>query len=177
MDMRNYAYTMHILQATPSTACVLWGLTFDMSGRPKGAKRPLERPLDGRVRRHPFDCANSLASWRTAQRQERRAPRRAQGKPGRTETSLGRPASAVLVGRTNVREGTSHLDGGFDLTGETLAEPLRVLLVVRCLGLKFGLGLRVEASRFHFRICRTRAKTSSAGTNSAVPASTSAIRL
>ena len=26
------------------------GLTFDMSGGPKGAKRPLERPLDGRVR-------------------------------------------------------------------------------------------------------------------------------
>ena len=25
------------------------GLTFDMSGGPKGAKRPLERPLDGRV--------------------------------------------------------------------------------------------------------------------------------
>ena len=25
-------------------------LTFDMSGGPKGAKRPLERPLDGRVR-------------------------------------------------------------------------------------------------------------------------------
>ena len=28
----------------------LWGLTFDMSGGPKGAKRPLERPLDGGVR-------------------------------------------------------------------------------------------------------------------------------
>ena len=27
-------------------------LTFDMSGGPKGAKRPLERPLDGGVRRH-----------------------------------------------------------------------------------------------------------------------------
>ena len=27
-----------------------WGLTFDMSGGPKGAKRPLERPLDGMVR-------------------------------------------------------------------------------------------------------------------------------
>jgi hypothetical protein len=30
-----------------------WGLTFDMSGGPKGAKRPLERPLDGGVRRRP----------------------------------------------------------------------------------------------------------------------------
>jgi hypothetical protein len=29
-----------------------WGLTFDMSGGPKGAKRPLERPIDGRVRPH-----------------------------------------------------------------------------------------------------------------------------
>ena len=28
-----------------------WRLTFDMSGGPKGAKRPLERPLDGTVRR------------------------------------------------------------------------------------------------------------------------------
>ena len=31
------------------------GLTFDMSGGPKGAKRPLERPLDGGVRRHRDD--------------------------------------------------------------------------------------------------------------------------
>ena len=28
-----------------------WGLTFDMSGGPKGAERPLVRPLDGGVRR------------------------------------------------------------------------------------------------------------------------------
>ena len=28
------------------------GLTFDMSGGPKGAERPLARPLDGGVRRH-----------------------------------------------------------------------------------------------------------------------------
>ena len=27
-----------------------WGPTFDMSGGPKDAKRPLERPLDGGVR-------------------------------------------------------------------------------------------------------------------------------
>ena len=27
-----------------------WGLTFDMSGGPRGAKRPLGRPLDGGVR-------------------------------------------------------------------------------------------------------------------------------
>ena len=33
-------------------ATALWGLTFDMSGGPKGAKRPLERPLDGGVRPH-----------------------------------------------------------------------------------------------------------------------------
>jgi len=30
----------------------VWGLTFDMSGGPKGAKRHSERPLDGRVSRH-----------------------------------------------------------------------------------------------------------------------------
>jgi hypothetical protein len=38
----------------PSVAHVygqsLWDLTFDMSGGPKGAKRPLGRPLDGGVR-------------------------------------------------------------------------------------------------------------------------------
>ncbi len=32
---------------------MLWGLTFDMSGGAKGAKRPLGRPLDGGVRPHP----------------------------------------------------------------------------------------------------------------------------
>jgi len=31
-------------------------LTFDMSGGPKGAKQPLERPLDGGVRRHCKDA-------------------------------------------------------------------------------------------------------------------------
>ena len=33
-------------------ARALRGLTFDMSGGAKGAKRPLERPLDGGVRPH-----------------------------------------------------------------------------------------------------------------------------
>ena len=33
------------------------GLTFDMSGGPKGAKRPLERPLDGGVGRLPHEAA------------------------------------------------------------------------------------------------------------------------
>ena len=33
-------------------AWLSWGLTFDMSGGAKGAKRPLGRPLDGGVRRH-----------------------------------------------------------------------------------------------------------------------------
>ena len=31
--------------------CMFWGLTFDMSGGPKGAKRLLGRPLDREVRR------------------------------------------------------------------------------------------------------------------------------
>ena len=30
-----------------------WGPTFDMSGGPKGAKRPLERPLDGNAKGLP----------------------------------------------------------------------------------------------------------------------------
>ena len=34
-----------------------WGLTFDMSGGAKGAKRPLGRPLDGGVRTH------ALRAW------------------------------------------------------------------------------------------------------------------
>ena len=33
-----------------------WGLTFDMSGGPRGAKRPLARPLDGVVRRHASEA-------------------------------------------------------------------------------------------------------------------------
>ena len=38
----------------------LWGLTFDMSGGTKGAKRPLGRPLDGGVSRHlQAQCACS----------------------------------------------------------------------------------------------------------------------
>ena len=40
-------------------AKTLRGLTFDMSGGPKGAKRPLERPLDGGVRRRAHDSSAS----------------------------------------------------------------------------------------------------------------------
>src|SRR5690349_10661515 len=47
---------------------ILGRLTFDMRGGPKGAKRPLERPLDGRVRhlfaprqkRVPDECVHVL---------------------------------------------------------------------------------------------------------------------
>jgi hypothetical protein len=41
------------------------GLTFDMSGGAKGAKRPLRRPLDGGVRPHvtPRDAALAI-HWR-----------------------------------------------------------------------------------------------------------------
>ena len=38
--------------AARTTSLTNWGPTFDMSGGPKGAKRPLGRPLDGGVRRH-----------------------------------------------------------------------------------------------------------------------------
>ena len=38
------------------TPMFLWGLTFDMSGGAKGAKRPLGRPLDGGVRRQIAVC-------------------------------------------------------------------------------------------------------------------------
>jgi hypothetical protein len=51
-----------------------------------------------------------------------------------------------------------------------------VLLVVRCLGLKLELSFRVEASRPHLKLCRTREKTCSAGESVTAPASTSAIR-
>ena len=41
-------------------------LTFDMSGGPKGAKRPLERPLDGGVRRQrSAHCDDELAACAT----------------------------------------------------------------------------------------------------------------
>ncbi len=42
-----------------------WGLTFDMSGGPKGAKRPLGRPLDEGVRPlldDPAPCQRLLNS-------------------------------------------------------------------------------------------------------------------
>jgi len=37
------------------------GLTFDMSGRPKGAQRPLGCPLDGGVRRRAAQNARPIA--------------------------------------------------------------------------------------------------------------------
>src|ERR1019366_8996581 len=46
------------------SVCVLWGLTFDMSGGPKGAQRPLERPLDGGVRRHFTSRTQEMAFLR-----------------------------------------------------------------------------------------------------------------
>src|SRR5664280_321596 len=48
--------------SSPIAERALRRLTFDMSGGPKGAKRPLERPLDGGVRRVPRgncgECGN-----------------------------------------------------------------------------------------------------------------------
>ena len=38
----------------PGNDSVRQGLTFDMSGGPKGAKRPLGRPLDGGVGRSRY---------------------------------------------------------------------------------------------------------------------------
>ena len=42
----------YILPGGKGGAWPLRGLTFDMSGGPRGAKRPLARPLDGGVRPH-----------------------------------------------------------------------------------------------------------------------------
>ena len=42
--------TKELLFAAQGNCCSKRDLTFDMSGGPKGAKRPLERPLDGGVR-------------------------------------------------------------------------------------------------------------------------------
>jgi len=36
----------------------LWGLTFDMSGGTKGAKRALGRPFDGEVRAHVSEAGS-----------------------------------------------------------------------------------------------------------------------
>ena len=40
------------MQRSDEAAAFSWDLTFDMSGRPKGAKQALGRPLDGGVRCH-----------------------------------------------------------------------------------------------------------------------------
>src|SRR5450432_1011907 len=53
-------------RAARTTYLANWGPTFDMSGGPKGAKRPLGRPLDGGVRRH--------AALPAAQRRSRGRP-------------------------------------------------------------------------------------------------------
>src|SRR4051812_39000582 len=41
------------------------GATFDTSGGPKGAKRPLERPLDGRVSRHSHSDSGQYTGSQT----------------------------------------------------------------------------------------------------------------
>src|SRR5580765_255482 len=53
--------------------------TFDMSGGPKDAKRPLERPLDGRVRAHSVS-----------------------GERSNCRTRRGRPAESHGAGRTDL---------------------------------------------------------------------------
>jgi hypothetical protein len=52
-------------QVSASARCHKWGLTFDMSGGPKGAERPLERPLDGGVRPQPTAAMLALHRRRT----------------------------------------------------------------------------------------------------------------
>src|SRR5450432_4277593 len=51
-----------------------WGLTFDMSGGPRGAKRPLERPLDGGVRRHVWSSRRTLGCLTATLSSVRAAP-------------------------------------------------------------------------------------------------------
>src|SRR6185437_14821091 len=81
--------------------CGSLGLTFDMSGGPKGAKPPLARPLDGMVRRlqhgqnpmaaHQSDELPNTLPWRRCRR-----PPSARSPPGRT-TSLHRAEKACAT--------------------------------------------------------------------------------
>src|SRR5580765_2579421 len=67
MTTKSSAYATHLLLSRRSLSCsksvasAMWCLTFDMSGGPKGAKRPLGRPLDGGVRRH--DRTHDVAGY------------------------------------------------------------------------------------------------------------------
>jgi hypothetical protein len=66
--------------ATRTSCLTNWGPTFDMSGGPKGAKRPLGRPLDGGVRRQR---ENSYGFGHVPSVQQRPPPQR----KGPTETA------------------------------------------------------------------------------------------
>jgi len=61
-DMTSECHEQKLVFSTrPLQKVFSWDLTFDMSGGPKGAKQPLERPLDGGVRRRrhaagPYAC-------------------------------------------------------------------------------------------------------------------------
>ena len=60
-------------QKQPTNA--LMRLTFDMSGWPKGAKRPLARPLDGRVRPHSQGFASASRRHRRSACKKKRTSR------------------------------------------------------------------------------------------------------
>jgi len=59
--------------ATRTTCLTNWGPTFDMSGGPKDAKRPLGRPLDGGVRPHRSDSASCVPRPANAPAKPRRS--------------------------------------------------------------------------------------------------------
>ena len=52
-DMTSECHEQKLVFSTrPLQKVFSWALTFDMSGGPKGAKRPLRRPLDEGVSSH-----------------------------------------------------------------------------------------------------------------------------
>ena len=59
---REDASTLELSDNLRTWTLALRDLTFDMSGGPKGAKRPLERPLDGGVRHRRLGPGNGLLS-------------------------------------------------------------------------------------------------------------------
>ena len=85
---------------TPATARVRfqWGLTFDMSGGPKAAKRPLERPLDGGVRRHWVSDMRPRVPHRCAARTH------STGRLGRSHERLSNHLPWIESTRTRPRE-------------------------------------------------------------------------
>lgn len=82
-------------------------------------------------------------------------------------------ASALAIRRAYAGQCCSERDRCLDFVCETLTQPRRAFLVVLGLRSELNLRLRMKPNRLHRSERRTRAKTSSAGSNLTAPLSTS----